>query len=221
MANREKATKEILKYIEKILPGSPNTKMWEEQLNALSDKAFDSYMKQLESGEETLYLVVPNLSDYKIDVQRNIKVARELGHDFFEKLWLTDPTTGQEYLSPVKYLVVDLPLRRQVQLLVKKSSIPDDNDHIDELTGQPTGDSKGSKISFPELQVLFAQGHENVILELIKFRGGDEKAFNAMNRSIIETGGVTLESLEKVPTKVKAVTTLSTLLKAMHLDNTL
>jgi hypothetical protein len=221
MGNREAATKAILKYIEKIIPGSPNTNMYKELLGNLSDKAFDEYMKKLQSGEETLYMVTPNLADYSVDVQRNIEIAKELGHSFFEKLWLTDPITGQTYLTPVEYFVIDLPLRRQVQLLVKKVSIPEDNKHLDQLTGQPTGPSKGSKISFPELQVLFAQGLDNTISELIKFRGGDEKAYNAMNRSIYATGGVSLANLEKTPTKVKAVTTLSTLLKAMHLDNTL
>lgn len=221
MGNREAATKAILKYVEKIVPNSPNKKMYEELLGKLSDKEFHSYMEKLRDGEEVLYLVVPNLANYKIDVQRNIEIAEELGHSFFEKLWLTDQLTGQQYLTPVEYFVIDIPLRRQVQLLVKKISIPDDNNHIDQLTGQPTGPSKGSKISFPELQVLFAQGLDNTIVELIKFRGGDEKAYNAMNRSIYNTGGVSLTDLEKTPTKVKAVTTLSTLLKTMHLDNTL
>ena len=221
MGNRDAATKAILKYVEKILPGSPNTQMYKDLLGKLSDKAFDDYMKKLASGEETLYIVSPNLAKEKIDVQRNIEIAKELGHSFFEKLWLTDSQTGQTYLTPLEYFVVDLPVRRQVQLLVKKVSIPEDNKHLDQLTGQPTGPSKGSKISFPELQVLFAQGLEDTITELIKFRGGDEKAYNAMNRSIYATGGVSLKDLEKTPTKVKAVTTLSTLLKAMHLDNTL
>ncbi|MNZ76475.1 hypothetical protein D3C78_949820 [compost metagenome] len=59
------------------------------------------------------------------------------------------------------------------------------------------------------------------ITELIKFRGGDSKAFNAMNRSIIDTGTVNLEYLSQFGTKVKSVTTLSVLLKTIHLDNTL
>ncbi|WP_201285368.1 hypothetical protein, partial [Klebsiella pneumoniae] len=90
------------------------------------------------------------------------------------------------------YLVIDVPLRRQVQLLQSKATIPENNKHIDDLSGQSTGPSKGSKISFPELQVLFAQGLDSTITELIQFRGGDAKAFNAMNRAIIENGGVSI-----------------------------
>ena len=221
MGNRKAAEAEILKYIQKIIPGKTNVEIYKKRFEALSDKEFEQWMLRLESGEDVLSITVPNLSTEKLSDERNLEVAKELGHNFFQRLWLTDAVTGKTYLTPVKYLVIDLPLRRQVQLLVKKISIPVDNKHIDELSGQATGESKGSKISFPELQVLYAQGLENVITELVKFRGGDPKAFNNMNRSIIENGGVSLRALEKIPTKVTSVTTLSTLLKGMHLDNNL
>ncbi len=221
MGNRKAATDMILRYIDKILPGSPNTEFYRTSLAAMSDKQFGDFINRLDSGEETLTINVPNLGKYKLDLQRNLAIAKELGHEFFEHLLLTDPTTGQLYQTPVKYLVIDLPLRRQVQLLESKSTIPENNKHIDELSGQSTGPSKGSKISFPELQVLFAQGLDSTITELIKFRGGDSKAFNAMNRSIIDTGSVNLEYLSQFGTKVKSVTTLSVLLKTIHLDNTL
>lgn len=221
MSKRAEATAFILKYIEKLLPGSPNTAVYKEQLEGLSEVAFGDFMKRLRTGEEVLSIMTPNLSKAKLDLKRNLAIAKELKHEFFEQLELTDPTTGTQYLTPIKYLVLDLPLRRQVQLLDKKYSIPENNKHVDELSGQATGSSKGSKVSFPELQVLFAQGLESTITELIKFRGGDNKAFNAMNRAIVENGGVSIEQLSKLGTKPKSVTVLSTLLKGMHLDNTL
>lgn len=221
MSNRAAATAFIIKYIDKLLPGSPNTKIYKERLAAMSDKDFGAYMERLGDGSEVLSIIAPNLGTDKLNLMRNLEVAKELGHEFFEHLELTDPTTGIVYTTPVKYLVIDLPLRRQVQLLEKKYTIPENNKHIDELSGQPTGPSKGSKISFPELQVLFAQGLDSTITELIKFRGGDIKAFNAMNQAIYENGGASIEQLAKLNTSVKSVTTLSTLLKGMHLDNTL
>lgn len=221
MGNRKAATEMILRYIEKILPGSPNTAFYVKRLAEMSDAEFDRFMRNLEDGSEILSIRTANLSKYKLSLDRNLAIAKELGHDFFQYLILTDPTTGEVYRTPVKYLVIDVPLRRQVQLLQSKATIPENNKHIDELSGQSTGPSKGSKISFPELQVLFAQGLDATITELIKFRGGDAKAFNAMNRAIIENGGVSIEYLAQFGTKVKSVTTLSTLLKTIHLDNTL
>ena len=221
MSKRKEATEFILKYIDKLLPGSPNRERYAALFSGMSDKQFDTFMKQLESGEVQLSIMNPNLTKHRLDLKRNLKISDELKHDFFQRLVLTDPTTGMTYRTPVKYMVVDLPVRRQVQLLQKKVTIPENNKHIDELSGQSTGASKGSKISFPELQVLFAQDLDHTITELIKFRGGDTKGFNAMNRAIYETGGVSIENLSGTNTKVKSVTTLTTLLKAMHLDNTL
>lgn len=221
MANRKAAEAFCYEYIEKLLPGSGNVELYKQSFAKMSDTAFAAYMAKLASGEEVLGLVAPNLDKVKLDIKRNLAIAKELGHEFFQRLWLTDPDTGQVYLTPLPYLVMDLPLRRQVQLLVKKISIPVDNKHVDELTGQPTGASKGSKISFPEMQVLYAQGLNQSIIELMKYRAGDVQGFNAMNRSIIETGHASLESLGRTPTRVKSVQTLSTLLKGMHLQNTL
>lgn len=221
MGNRKAATAEIIKWIDKLLPGSPNADLYKERLGKLSDEEFDTYMKHLESGEEVLSLIAPNLDEHKLSIERNLEVAKELGHNFFERVWRYDDKTGTEYLSPITYLIVDLPLRRQQQLLVKKISIPEDNLHVDELTGQPSGPSQGSKLSFPEIQVLYAQGMDRAIEELIKFRGGDIKAFQAMNRQIVDTGGASLDAIKKTPTTVKSTETLSTLLFSMHLQNNL
>lgn len=221
MGNRQAATDEVVKWIDQLLPGSPNAQLYRERLEKLSNAEFEAYMAKLRDGEEILSLIAPNLSDNKLSVERNLKVAKELGHDFFQRLWLTDPKTGTTYLTPVKYLVIDLPLRRQEQLLIKKISIPEDNRHVDELSGQPAGPSKGSKVSFPETQVLYAQGLDRSIEELLKFRGGDIKAFQAMNRQIIETGGASQDAIKRTPSRVKSTETLSVFLKSMHLDNTL
>jgi hypothetical protein len=220
MGNRKAAEAALLKWIDALLPGSPNKKIYEDRLAKMSDKDFEAFIGRLESEEEVLSLIAPNLDDFKLTVANNLKVAERIGHNFFERLWLTDHITGKTYLTPVPYLVIDLPLRRQQQMLVKKISIPEDNKHVDELSGQPTGPSKGARISFPELQVLFAQNMDKSLTELIKLRGGDEKAFRAMNAKVIETGGVSVDQIASAGTKVKSTQTLGTLLRAMHLRPT-
>jgi hypothetical protein len=219
IGNRKAAEAEALKWIGMLLPGSSNVDIYKQRFAAMSDEAFEAYIQQLDSDEEILSLIAPNLDDLNLTIENNLAVAEKLGHTFFERCWLTDPKTGVEYLTPIKYLIVDLSLRRQQQLLQKKISIPDNNRHVDELTGQPTGDSQGSKLSFPETQVLYAQGLDRALEELLKFRGGDTKAFQAMNRSIIDTGGVSLDAIKRVRTKVKSTETLSTFLSSMHLSN--
>lgn len=219
--NRRAAEAVILEYIEKMMPGSQNTQIYKDLFATMSDRDFDEFMVQLEREEIFLTIQAPNLGPQRLSIERNLEIAKELGHEFFERIWIDEGNDIPPYLSNYKYLVVDLPLRRQAQLLTKKISIPKNNNTVDNLTGQPTGSSKGSKVSYPELQIMAALGLDGCAAELMKYRGGDLKGFYAMNSAISKTGGVELETLDKLGTRVKSTTTLSTYLTAMHLQNTL
>ena len=217
---REVAQKLIIKYIDALLPGSENANLYSAHFAAMSDKEFDTFMMGLNDGSVKLTLTVPNLSKDKLSVDRNFKIAEELKHNFFEHIWMRD-TDGVAYLTPIPYLIIDLPLRRQAQLLVKKISIPEDNKSVDDLTGQPTGKSKGSKISYPETQILAALDLEDTLHELLKVRGGDDKSFIASNDSISKTGGFSLKAIEQFSGGVKSTEVLHNLLTSAHLSNTL
>jgi len=217
---RKKIMDEIYKYIRKLLPGDENIKIYENTIGKLSDKDFDSYMKKLESGEEILFLVNPNFSKNRLDLTNNVKIARELGVELFERLWLTDAQTKTTYLTNEKYLILLIPLKRQAQTLEHKLSVPKDNLSVDILTGQPTGPSKGAKLSFPELQTLYAQGLDKSLEELIRFRGGDEAAYREMNKEILRYGNVKLGSIYS-DTRTKSTQTLRIILNCMHYDTTL
>lgn len=230
MGNRKAATEFILKNVALIDPDDKsNVELIKNRLDALSDTEFDQLMHEMQAPpaddpsrpQTVLPYYVPNLAKSKISVIRNIEVARAIGHEFFERLWITDAQSGETFLTPNKYIVIDLPLRRQAQLLIKKASIPTDHKSIDELSGQVTGESKGSKLSFPELQAQVSQGMDSTIIEEIKIRGGDEQAYKEFERQMIETGSATQASILGLGTKVKSTVTLSNLLKGMHLDNNL
>lgn len=219
--NRKAAEAVILTYVDKLLPGSANTQLYKDLFAGMADEQFDEFMTKLEQGEIRLAIIAPNLGEQHLDINRNLDLAEELGHQFFERIWIDDGNEVPPYLSQVPYLVVDLPLRRQAQLLVKKISIPEDNKSIDDFTGQPTGKSKGSKISYPETQIMAANQMDANLTEMLKFRGGDVKGFDAMNTAISKTGGVSLQAIAALGTKVKSTQTLSTFLTCMHLENTL
>ncbi|MFO5742335.1 hypothetical protein ACLBPW_30015 [Klebsiella pneumoniae] len=56
----------------------------------------------------------------------------------------------------------------------------------------------------------------------MKLRGGDEKAYNAMNRSIIETGSASVDSIMSTyDTTVQSNKTFACYLKGMMLQNNL
>lgn len=219
--NRKEAQEYILKYVEKLLPESGNKELYETFFTSLDDKQFEEFIVNLGEKKTSLCITVPNFHKAKLSVERNFAIAEELGHDFFQKIWLTVPGTDERYLTPIKYLVIKLSFKRQAQLLTKKISVPEDNKTVDDYSGQPTGASKGSKISYPELGVLAAMGLDRSTEEMLKYRGGDTRGFNAMNRSISQTGSVYLDAIEPLADGVEVNRTINAFFKAMHLSSTL
>lgn len=222
MSMRELAEKEILYFIERILPGGENVKIYQELFARTSDIEFDDWMNRLANGEEILSIFNPNFHGTAMSLTRNIEVGEELGCSLFQHLYLTDQDTGMVRKTPAKYMVGIVPFRRQAQTLESKMSVPDNDNVVDQLTGQATGVSKGSRMSYPEIQVNLSKGLDKMLLELVKFRAGDAKSYAAMNKSIYETGSVSLDSImANTPSTVKATESLSVILKAMHISNNL
>lgn len=217
--NRKAAEAVILKWVAELDPSGANTAQYHVFFKDMDDKQFDAYMKAIEDGKDYVSLTMPNYGEAKITTMNNIRVGKQLGIKFFQRLWLQDQTTGQVSLTNHEYLVMHLPFRRQIQTLKNKISIPEDNKHVDEMTNQPSGVSKGAAISFPELLVMYAAGQEKAIEEFMKCRGGDSKAMRELDRQIHETGGASLETIAKLGTRAKSTETLSILMKGAHLDN--
>lgn len=219
--HRAEAEAFILKNIHEMLPDGANTKLYKEKFSKMTDDEFEQFIEDLESGKINLSVVTPNFSKTKIDLSRNLALAEKLGHRFFQKINIPAQNGLPAYQTPIEYMVVHLPLRRQAQLLEKKISIPEDNNTVDDITGQPTGDSKGSKISYPETQVLAALGLDEALEELLKYRGGDERGFAAMNTMISRTGGVSLKAVAPYASGVKSVSALQAFLLGMQLKSNL
>jgi hypothetical protein len=221
MTNRAKAQAFIISYIEKVTEGTENGAIYKKIFATMSDKDFDTFMSDLESGKKMLTVITPNFSKNGISIERNLKIAEELGHKFFQRLWIEGKDETPTYLTPNEYLVVDLPVRRASQLLTKKISVPKHNRVIDSLTGQPTGESKGAKISYPELQVCAAMGLENSMVELMKYRGGDARGHAALNGLISKYGTASQSTLANYASGVESTQTIKTFLLAAHLKSTL
>lgn len=223
MADRQAATQKAVELLSKFAGYNDSVKEIERMLESLSDEQFDAYMEQLQNGETILPYIAPNLNDIGLSNDTNLQIAEELGHEFFEHLWITDPSTGQTYRTPHKYLVVDLPIKRLQQHLEKKLRVPENNRFIDERTGQPARNSpsKGSSLSFPELQVLYSQGLDRSIEELFQVRGGDLASYREFEQEAIEGGNPSIDATRDPDSRAKSSDTINILLKSAHIDNNL
>lgn len=216
-SNRKAAESFFLDFIDRLVPGGENLKIYQDLFASLNDEEFELMVQRLESGAVNFAVFIPNFGKSKVGIKNNLKLAKELGVELFQRVWVPATETTRGYLTPKKYAIVHLPLRRQAQLLDEKMSVAENNNSVDIVTGQATGASKGAKISYPELQTLVAQGLEHTCLELMKTRGGDSGAFNALNAIMDRNGSVSQAEIEPFSTGVKSTQALKHYLLGMGL----
>lgn len=222
---RKKVTAFIVSTLKELLPNGDNAKRIQALLDGLSDEQFGDYMKKIGKGikgEDCLRIIVPNFGKEKIDIECSKKVAKKLGLEMFQPLVMgsDDPDTPT-FVTPNKYLVGYLPVRRQAQFSIEGVSVAEHHQTVDQRTGAPTRDSAAAKVSYPELNILMAMGMDKTAVELMKFRGGDIGGFDAMNTVAAREGEVSMASIEQHATGVQVVKTVSDMLTSMHLVNSL
>ena len=220
-AKRQKVQDYILTYIKKIVDGNENIELYKNMFDSMTDKEFDIFMNKLKNGEVHLSIVSPNDGKVRVSVENNLKIAKELGFDFYQRVKVTNHPDYPDHLLPNKFLTMILPIRRVQQLLSKKISIPEHNLAIDQLTGQVTGKSKSAKFSYPEQQIAIAMGLKKTSVELAKVRGGDQGAAKALNDQMYNDGEASLADAMMSSTSVRSTKTLKSFLNAMHIKSTL
>lgn len=218
---RQKTQELYLKIIKRMLPNGENVKLYEQKFASMNDEQFDTFMHDLKSKKTRLVVVMPNGSKETVDIKNNFEISRSLGREPFERVWIPATATKRAYLTPIPYLVIPKEVRRQAQMVSKKITLPEDVNSVDLVTGQPTGKSKGAKISYPEVKVLAAMGLDHTLEEMLKYRGGDEGGYRAMTTMLDRTGEVSLSQIEPYSTGVKSTQALSCFLKAAHIKGNL
>jgi len=219
--NRKKAEAFALKLIDAIDPGNENVAHYKELFASMDDKAFAELVESFSTGDAMLGYTHPNLNKNKITVSNNIKLAERLGYKMFDYAFLTDPDIGvtAKTLKPV--LITNMYIRRQAQTLEHKNSVTTDDRHLDQMTDQPTGPSKGASITAPELPIGHAQRWDAILTEVVNYRGGNARAYNISKHLAIRTGEISQTAIKQFPSANKSISSLSSFLFAAHVDNNL
>ena len=192
----------IIKVMDTLDPSGANSARYKNFFKNMTDKAFDRYMKLLKEGKVQIYAVFPNLKR-NMEMVNILNAAKITKTKLFQRLWMTDESTGRKFLTPEEYPVFNVSIRVAQQIVDKKISVPESDTTIDGLTGQVIGDDRAASISNPEIQALFAQGLDTTLVELIKVRGGDIHAYNEFKRQMEESGVAELSRLS--PSKTRSV----------------
>jgi hypothetical protein len=208
----------VLKTLKLQEPGEYNHKRYEEFFDSLDDKAFDQWMRILKDNHHAkITLMIPPFK-VVIDPKDSFTTAKFLGLELMERLRLWDPIGKRYCLTPEKYYILSLPIRRLKQYGLDGLSVPDSDRRLNPLTDQVVKPDKGSAISFPQAQMIAEKGLTTTLHELMTVRGGDLEAYSKMKAQIEETGEASIDVMEGT-SGVKSVRTLRSFLNAMHLES--
>ena len=219
-SKRKKVEEFIYSILDKVDPTGFNTQRRKEQFKNMSDKEFDQFMHSLKDPTKSkIPIETPNM---KINLKQRdlIKAAEALGVELFERVKVWDSSTQRYYLTPFKYLIVELPIRRVKQYLMNKMSVAESDKLVNPLSGQVTKPDKGSAISRVEAQTYDSKNLYRNLDELLTVRGGNLEAYAAFKTALENTGNARLSELD-FTTGVRSVIVGQVQLESMHLENNL
>ena len=207
----------ICKICDLIDPSKINSNRYHRLLDKMTPKEFNQWMTYVKDGKWLLHIVAPNMI-VNLRNENLLKAADAAGVKLFHRIWMTDYNTGRTFLTDNEYLVLPLPIRRQQQFLDEKMSVPEDDKHIDGMTGQVTGDSKSTQITTPEINILAFRGLDTTLEEMVNVRGGNMVAYGEFRKQAEETGEIHMNELDPT-TRSRTAVIAQVLLNAMHIEN--
>ncbi len=89
----KKIVDHIIKVMNTLDPSGANGERYKDFFKDMSDKDFDKYMKLLKEGKVQIYTVFPNLKR-NMEMENILKAAKITKTKLFQRLWMTDETTG-------------------------------------------------------------------------------------------------------------------------------
>lgn len=221
MKHRSEIEEEILTFAKRMTPGGGSHLVYKALFKKMNDEQFKAFWNGI--CDSNFIPVFVNNFDNKemIDYDDVCLFAKELNIPLEQQLVITDPDSGLQYTTPETAIVGYAEMRKQRQLQAKKFGASKHDQETEDLTGQPTGDSKAGGISSPEIRVLLSLGLKTTAKELFDVRGGDTKAYRAYKSDILTTGETTTQSSLKRGSGVKSLQTAHFLLRGRLLDNNL
>ena len=218
MKNRKKTEDFILSYIKKLTRTDFNVNLYKDLFKSMNNKEFDEFMTKLKNKEFILPAIVPHdKGAVNVSLENNIKVYKELGYDFFKHLLIGPNEDGPKRKTKYPMLIHLAPMRRMKQTIAKGLSVSENDKIRDSLTGQVSGPSKSSSISYPELQLLVSMGMEHSVNELLISRGGDEGSMRAEKQALLRYGNVSNNFVSQYGTGVTSTKTLKSYFNGMHM----
>lgn len=218
---RKAIEKGILEFTGKITPGGASRRVYESIFKKCTDEQFKSIWDGIKT-KGYIPIFLDNFdSQEMIDYDLIVNLAKEWNIPLEQQVIIPDSDTGIFHTTPETALVGIVEVGKQRQIIVKKIGVSKHDYDIEDLTGQPTGDSKAGGISNPEINILIALGLPTVAKELASVKGGDIGAYRNYKSQLSMTGHANTKEALKNGTGVKSLQTANWLLRGRHIISTI
>lgn len=218
---RKKIEDGILKFVTPMTPGGANRQVYKKLFQSLDNKQFEEFWGSIVK-RGYIPLFVDNYDEKEmIDYEAVVRLSKEWNIPLEQQLIIPDPDTGIEHTTPDTVVVGIVESCKQRQIISKKIGVSKNDYNIEDLTGQPTGDSKAGGISNPELNVLIFLGLPTVAKELASVKGGDVGAYRSYKNQLVTTGRSNTNESLRDGTGVKSLQTAKWLLLGRHIVSTI
>jgi hypothetical protein len=219
--NRKGAEEWMLNFMKKFDSSGRNYDNLKNIYSKMSDEQFLAMALAIRSGQAHTPMIYDHETDNHLDLKAVEAFGQKtLGIKYRQRIRYKDKRTGEYSWSNTPRWVLHVPVRRLIQSIENKISVSTSK-QVNAATNQPVGDNKSASISGPESLILSGQGFDAALNEFMVVRGGDLRAKHALEQSIRQSGGASLNTVMVYGEGAKAVATVSHQLTAMHWRNNL
>jgi hypothetical protein len=197
-------------------PSGYNTNYYRKMFEGMDDETFTKWMTQMRDNPHAKLILYTIPLKVEIDVQASLNTAKFLGIEVFERLRIWDPVEQRHVLTPERYIILRMYVRRLKQYLMDGLSVPDSDRRLNPLTNQVVGVDKASAFSYPQAQMIAEKGLNKTLHEIMTIRGGNIEAYAKMKGQIEENGEASTDVIDDT-SGVQSAQTLRTFLEGMHL----
>lgn len=207
----------ILEFVKEVTPGGGNHRIYSALFKRLSDEHFIVLWEQI---KKRCYIPVflDNFDQKEMVDYAHLKTLSEKWKIPLEQqVTFIDPDTGIKHTTPQTAIVGIVEVAKQRQIVIKKMGVAKHDFDVEDLTGQPVGDSKGAGVSNPENNIFVALGLTTMAKELASVKGGDLGAYRQYKSDLVSSGTASVQGSLKAGSGVKSMQTAEWLMKGRHL----
>lgn len=223
LSKRELAEQKIYDFLNTLDPTGYNATKYKDFFKGMSDKAFHEYMKKMADDEtENLFYEIDSFGKNGYpNMEQIVGIAKKYKVKLTERVFFPHKNPGDPELpgsTATEVPIIMVPIRRLQQMADKKNSAAGDNNVVNPIIGQVTGDSKSASLSDMQTCALASTNQTATIKEFLGPRADDQETKITMLEQIEKYGATKLADLTMETKNKQSIETMRVFLMGAGIE---